>query len=142
MAAVRCARRSIECPAPTIVATSLRSSAVSGTSSRRGGTTTDSRVGAREIAPLALDPGFVELVADRAARGERAVEVDAAVRDVTAQTQAQGLRGFEDDERIDGAARTGAHGRAERRIGLGVLARDARGPVLWRRGGRCGATRY
>ncbi len=77
---------------------------------------------AQHRAALALDPAFVQLVADGAARGQRAVEVDAPARHVAAQAERERLGRFEDDERIDGAAGTGAHGAGERRLGVTVLA--------------------
>ena len=122
---MRCARRSIEWPAPSMAATSLRTIAVSLTSRvGRGCTAT-----ARAVAPhdrgrgaVALDPALVQAVADGAARRQRAVEVDAALGLIAAEGLADGARRLEDDERIDGAARAGAHGGGERRLGLPVLA--------------------
>ena len=46
-----------------------------------------------------------------------------AARHVAAQAERERLGRFEDDERIDGAAGTGAHGGGERRFGVTVFAK-------------------
>ena len=90
---MRCASRSIEWPAPRIVATSLRSSDVSRDVERRRGVDGDGVArcaparSSRAVAPI---HHLVVAVADGAARREGAVEVDAAVGDVAAEGRADG----------------------------------------------------
>ena len=55
----------------------------------RAGSATVSRVACGIVRRCAFDPAFVVAVADGAAGGERAVEVDAAARQVAAQAEAQ-----------------------------------------------------
>src|SRR5262249_50324709 len=69
-------------------------------------------------------------MADGAAGGERAVEVNAALRGVAAQAEADGLRGLENDQRIDGAARTDAHGGGDGLFGLPGLSEARERPGL------------
>jgi hypothetical protein len=61
-------------------------------------------------------------VSNRACGGEGTLEVTTPVRHITAKTQTERLRRLENDQRVDGAARTRAHRRAERAFGLGMLA--------------------
>jgi hypothetical protein len=77
---------------------------------------------ARDVLPVSLDPGLVVAMADRAARGERAVVVHGPLARVAPEAEAQRLRRFEDDERIDGAAGTGPHRGREGGVGQGMFA--------------------
>ena len=130
--AMRCASRSIEWPAPSIAATSLRSSARVGRrrASRRAAWRRFRAVAGRSSGASRVDPGLVVAVADGAAGGERAIEVDGALGQVAAEAEAQGLGGLEDDERVDGAARADAHGRGEGAVGLAELAEPASARAL------------
>ena len=93
---------------------------------------------AADVVALRGDPPFVVAVADGAARGDGAVVVDAARGRCAAQRGAQRFGGFEDDERVDGAARAGADGGREGGAGVGVPAEPRQARAPWRRAARCG----
>jgi len=75
-------------------------------------------------------------MADGAARRERPVVMDRAFGRVAPKAETQRLGGLEDDERIDGAARTGSDGGDERRVRKRVFAEPRVRPRLGAEQGR------
>ena len=88
------------------------------------------RRAAHHVGAVAIDPPLVIAVADGAAAGERAVVVDGSEAHVATERRAQRLRGFEDDERVDGAAGARADCGRERGIGLRMAAEAGERPGL------------
>jgi hypothetical protein len=87
--------------------------------SHRGGRRHDA---ARGLVALTEDPRFVVAMADGAAGSQRPLEVHIAAGGIAVEPEAHRLGRFENDERIDGAARAAADGVRECGVGVGDAA--------------------
>ncbi|MEO7191202.1 MAG: hypothetical protein ABI051_09115 [Vicinamibacterales bacterium] len=72
-----------------------------------------------------INPAFVVAVANRAAGGQGAIEVDSSGRRTLGEAAADALGGFEHDQGIDGAARTGADRDGQDSLGAGMFTQAA-----------------